>query len=1186
MKNTISQLITKGWQFLTLLFLITLAVTVAAQVVASGSMQASTSDARDQAASDEVFRQLLYLPAPTPRPQVTDAEEEAQTKRPPGFYDADKAPSDDAPVEDLIDYWSRWANTSGREGRKPSDAVRKRLLAGSESDPEILPHLLPLIPDTPEAAERVKKLYDASQGSTTLDDDWRKSVREWLKFNSKYFLDELLAMVRKVRDKDGSVENDEALSALAKVDPDTAEPMLQALSGGGQPRTAAVALALLYGNARAAKDATAEEKYRARLQMVAADHNAPAHARDTAIETLTLTEWPGRDEWYLSLFEDETLLGMSDGSFGFSPLTYLFARDPEKWIPVMTRLVEGKNQKLRDAAANCLIVFQNHEARKDALRPLLPWLANPDWAKQKWDHRLRLIQSMDFIDLPESVPGLIWVVENDKSEYNRSYAAESLAKYKDPRAVPALKKALAEEKDESHRARIIQGLLACGGMPEAEQVAALEAYAAKLVSPEDRADVERYRSYGDNPLPLTVSVGQYIARQKDAPDTLVRAVLDQAESLRSKTPSQARILLGIAQGWQAKQVDLDMVQRIGTGTADAATIANALARRAKLRESVGPELRSLTALGGSAQGVAAVLLADEALALTILSSSDERAQLTLLACARLTQTALPVAQVGALLRSKNADLSLASERYLLAEDSREAQQLLWEHHPQKAFITGWRENIQFIGGDNFSAMERAEEKLRAELFRTEDAPLEVFALLGNNEQPLRVLRVYPKRAVYTHYEDASRYRERVISSEELSYFKSFVTTNSLRELGPQFGPCHHDCWVSEFLSLNRQAGRRVFSHQGFGGWDTLLANFDLLGHDSKVHYRLEDEIKGLEVLFADEALSVKDVWQRGDDLRVLVEREATAEEIKQEERESSDDDEEDEVAARAEQRRREIERAKARVSWRSFRDTKLGAVTSQPEGYTILDVTAFDIDENDFPSHLNTHLAQATVGSYVVLAGNLGKGGLWKKAAGRKAASISSEGVYANPLLTLDGKWVVAAKAETDWGRPNDVIRFNLKTGREYRVNLSPAEQFEPEAYLSAHGKVLLRRARDENDVREAAGPAAPEFYLLDASTGQTQLVKGVFEPLLQEGNRFLQPTGSPDEFWVAVPDRQKNQTRVGRYSLRDFSLQALLVVPHLIFDSTQMWVDEAGLKLYIIYEGQLLRLPLQSSPQSKVSER
>lgn len=1171
---------------LTLLFLMTLAVTVAAQALASNLMQASISDVRDQAASDEVFRQLLYLPAPTPRPRETDVEEEAQNKRPPGFYDADKAPPDDAPLEELIDYWSRWTNASGREARKPSDAVRKRLLAGSESDPEILPRLLPLIPDNAEAAERVKKLYDASQGSATLDDAWRKSVRAWLKFNSKYFLDELLTLARKVRDKDSSVENDEALSALAKVDPETAEPMLQALSVGGQPRTAAVALALLYRNARAAKDATAEEKYRARLQMVAADHNAPAHARATAIETLTLTEWPGRDEWYLSLFEDETLLGMRDGSFGFSPLTYLFARDPEKWIPVMTRLVEGKNQRLRDAAASCLIVFQNRQARKDALRPLLPWLADPDWARQSGDHRLRLIQSMNFIDMPESVPGLIWVVENDKNEYHRSYAAESLAKYKDPRAAPALQKALSEEKDESHRARIIKGLLACGGMPEAEQVAALEAYAAKLSTPEGRADVERYRSYGDNPLPLIVGVGQFIARQKDAPDNLVRAVLDRAESLRSKTPIQASILLGIAQGWQAKQVDLDMLRRIGTGTADAATIANALARREKLRESVGPELQSLTALGGSAQSVAAILLADEALALSILSSSDERAQLALLACARLTQTALPVAQVGALLRSKNADLSLASERYLLAEDSREAQQLLWEHHPQQAFITGWRENIELIGGDNFYAMERAEEKLRAELFKTVDAPQEVFALLGNIEQPLRVLRIYPKRAVYTHYEDASRYRERVISGEELASFKNFVTTNSLTEQGPQFGYCHHNCLVSEFLSLNRQAGRRVFSHRGSGEWGTLLANFDLLGRDSKVHYRLEDEIKGLEVLLADEALSVKDVWQRGDDLRVLVEREAIAEEVKQEETESSDDDEDAEVAARAERRRREIERARARVSWRSLRDTKLGAVTAQPEGYTILDEAALDIDENDFPSHLNERLAQATAGGYVVLAGNLGKGGLWKKAAGRKAVSISSEGVYANPLLTPDGVWVVAAKADTNWGRPNDVIRFNLKTGREYRVNLPPAEQFEPVTYLSAHGKVLLRRASDEHDIREAAVPAAPEFYLLNASTGQTQLVKGVFEPLLQEGKRFLQPTGSADEFWVAVPDRRKNQTQVGRYSLGDFSLQTLLVVPHLIFDSTRMWVDEAGLKLYIVYEGQLLRLPLQSSPQTKVTER
>jgi hypothetical protein len=420
---------------LTPLFLIFLSSPVAAQAVASGATTAHDSESSFVKAADVAFRQLLYLPAPPPRTAQAQEEGGTQKKRASDFFDEGKAPPDDASAEDLVDYWERWANTSGNAGHKPSAAVRRRLLAACESQPEKLPRLLSLFHDDAETAERVKKLYDATQGSSALDEGWREGVL-------------------------------------------------------------------------------------AELQVLAAGSGAP-------------------------------------------------------------------------------------------------------------------------------------------------------------------------------------------------------------------------------------------------------------------------------------------------------------------------------------QGVAAIILADDALAQGIMASNDEPAQLALLACARLTRTPLPVEQVGALLRSKNPELQLAAERYLLAEDGEEARSLLWARHPGEAFITGWRENVPLIGGSDFSAMDGVEQKLRAELYEEEDAPLEVFALFGNGGRPLHVLRVYPGSAVYTHYEDATRYRERAVTVGELGRFKNFVTTNNLLDLGPQIGPCHYDCWVTEFLSLRREGGRRVFSHRGAGAWATLLANFELLGREgAKIHYRLEGENKG------------------------------------------------------------------------------------------------------------------------------------------------------------------------------------------------------------------------------------------------------------------------------------------------------------------------------------------------------
>jgi hypothetical protein len=139
---------------------------------------------------------------------------------------------------------------------------------------------------------------------------------------------------------------------------------------------------------------------------------------------------------------------------------------------------------------------------------------------------------------------------------------------------------------------------------------------------------------------------------------------------------------------------------------------------------------------------------------------------------------------------------------------------------------------------------------------------------------------------------------------------------------------------------------------------------------------------------------------------------------------------------------------------------------------------------------------------------------------------------------------------------------------------MPPADQFDSVAYVAAHNKVLLRRASDEE--KKSSSPEEPEFYLLDVATGRTQKVTGEFAPLLQEGSRSLQPAGKPFEHWAAIPDREKNRTRVGRYNSRDFSFQATLDVQLLTFDSFSMRVDEKEAKLFVVYEGQLLRLPLQ----------
>ena len=268
----------------------------------------------------------------------------------------------------------------------------------------------------------------------------------------------------------------------------------------------------------------------------------------------------------------------------------------------------------------------------------------------------------------------------------------------------------------------------------------------------------------------------------------------RAESLKSNNPSVARFLIEIAHRWQSRQVDLDRINRISNGSADANVIKEALERRDSLRMTVSPELHALSAESGAAQGIAVALLEDPSLVQGVLGSQDQFAQMALLACSRLTRASLPVDLISPLLNSKHSLLSLAAKNYLLLEDSKEARELLWKHHPNQAFVTGWSE--KFGGGRSDFGISEQEEKLRAEILK-ENGPVEIIALIDSSEN-FQVMRVYSDKVVYTYHEDSTRYRERSVSRAELSSLKDFITLKGLTEFGPQFQFCHHGVRGSSF----------------------------------------------------------------------------------------------------------------------------------------------------------------------------------------------------------------------------------------------------------------------------------------------------------------------------------------------------------------------------------------------------
>src|SRR4029453_4860376 len=115
---------------------------------------------------------------------------------------------------------------------------------------------------------------------------------------------------------------------------------------------------------------------------VAAKNN-PGVGRDVAFGALAGTDWPGRDQWFIAQLADPSLREMRDDVFALAPLAEAVGRQPDKWIPIVTRLLGNTSRAVHDAAVSCLVQFHLDKARADALRPLLPWLANPRWSSAR-----------------------------------------------------------------------------------------------------------------------------------------------------------------------------------------------------------------------------------------------------------------------------------------------------------------------------------------------------------------------------------------------------------------------------------------------------------------------------------------------------------------------------------------------------------------------------------------------------------------------------------------------------------------------------------------------------------------------------------------------------------------------------------------------------------------------------------
>jgi hypothetical protein len=1080
-----------------------------------------------------------------------------------------KPPADDAPIKELTDYWSDYGRSNAAA---PSDKVRRRLIEAVEDHPELIHRLSSFLPRATDTYDRLYKLFAESSPD---DRGWAFPLRSWLQSNSEYFRDELIAEAR--REIAGERLPAYQLRKLAEIDWEAAKPLVEPLASSGSAQIASVALSLLYERAQQEGDSSQVEKYRALLKAIVVTRRVPVEARHFALSSLAKADWDGQQDWIVSLFADPSLGGLTGDSESkdasdkksekAEPESYpeestlvlsaLLGWNSEKWAPVISGLVGHNLRAVHQSAVRCLAEYldfqEDDERRKEVARKLAPWLTDPDWAGASG--RSGYIRSLVFRQEPELTPGLIWVLEHDEDEENRATAAEALTNRRDPRAVPALRRALEVYKDERRRENIVIALAMSGGFSDDEMAEAIEAYAGMVVTQAGEEEIDQaMRGESEKPLSLKISIGRILNNSDKihATEELAVRLIERAKSLRASRPAVARLILRRIEDEPLRAAEINMVERIGAGWIDLDALKLALQNHRSLRKSAGDELYRLIEQGGYAAGVAAAVLDDEREQRETLAGADTKAQLALLAGARYLRGKLPVELAGKLLNSTNRALAKAAESYLEVEDSAEARKLVLARRRGEAYILG---DITPLANDPyFKSVREWEEAMRDEI--KSDAGLEAIYAMAQPGSPdtfkAVVIRVRGGTAEISLHDVEGRREVRHLTGSEFEELKIFTSRQEVEDLGPANDVGGSGSAKYEYLRLTKDGGRRIVLERPRRAPKEPTLHEELSGlfyrlsksGEYVTRYTIEDKIPGVEILLSDRKQEAKMVCGEGREIRVLLGEKQSG-------------------------YGRSVDGTT--LEWREFSSGAAGKVTDEPSACRLLSWIPVSINTKHYSGvSLPTRSGNALI--YVMYGED---SGVWKLAPGAEPVKIVS-GVYRNPVVTPDGKWMVA-QTPLETGGASKLIRHNLQTGKEFPVTITDNGNHPPITYIAAIGKVLLGQGP-----LPGVGVPGSINYLLAPETGSIQQVKGDFRPLGQIFGRELQPAGNPGEFWAAIHDSQKSATDIGRYDSRNFIFTPVVNLPGLRLNNSDFWVDATAGKIWFTYQGQLLRIPLPPPPKPK----
>lgn len=822
------------------------------------------------------------------------------------------------------------------------------------------------------------------------------------------------------------------------------------------------------------------------------------------------------------------------------------ADDPDRLIPVAARLAGSADPAQRDRGVTCLIQFQLTRARADALRPLLPWLNDPAWSRAP--DRLRLIQSLEGVPIPEAAAGLLLVFAREQ-DGERQAAAAALGALGLGSAAPVLRRALEDERDSWQAHAIARALVACQGADAVLARQAVEAFAGH--DPEEGA------------VAGVMALGRVIAEDgawRD--DGLAQALLARSAVLPA---GHGRRLRGIVHRWPLAAARQALLADLAGGRVEDGVVQWLLLHPHDLRQHAAAGLRDLAGTGGVSAGLAAALLGEPGPVAKVLAGGDPVAVRAVCIAGRLAGL-VPPADPAAALAVGDPRAAAAAERWLgEMPDPSFRSQVLARRRGELAILgrrPGW--DPGHFSRETFDDL----EDLLRERMRRADPPLRIRALLsagywGDRGQVLVEERAGAVRLVVLP--DQDRVRSRDLDPGEWAAFRDRLAELAVDRL-PAAEPAVHDGIQYEHVELDDSGGFRVWMNNPqslpASPWDLVVWRWRRLveARPMAVRWPALDAIPGARVLHDcgrdPRAVAVAGAVV-GEGLRLLtVPRHGWGEQARH-------------------------------VWWEWTAQGPAGPATA-PAGWPPPPPA-----HRRVPDHLRSGWRAMLDGAEIApLEVGSASCALVRLRPGSEPEALVA-GLYAHPIVADGTRLVVAVRAlGGNWAGPQEVVVVDPAQGTAVPCATLAGARWRPLAWIPARSAVLLEREEEdgradsadpaiavEGRAARAAGHGARPLAgsraaLLDPRSGLVTWMEGEVRPFHDQDARPLQPVdGVPGLVWAAIPD--DDGTALLRFDPAGLRGEEVAFFPGLTFRSSQCWFDAAGARLLVWRRGDLLELPL-----------